>query len=238
MNSSDSVKLLRDKVLLQEQLLKAQQKELWAKMVDREATSEVESAKIFFFKFAKTFDPHDEKHPIKHFPEKDYIHKFIETWVGTRLLAVSKSRQMLGTWLCVTAYAWDSYRHDGRFTIFKSVDRKRAGLEKLSLLWRAKHIHDNLPSCVRPRITVKRKDQMLIYPDTNGAILAMSMEGDDSVSYTATGVLDDELAVQQYGEAGFTAVQPLLGETGRYTAISTPRGENFWWRLTHDHFDD
>ena len=39
-------------------------------------------------------------------------------------------------------------------------------------------------------------------------------------------------------EAGFTAVQPLLGETGRYTAISTPRGENFWWRLVEDHFDD
>jgi hypothetical protein len=198
---------------------------------------EIESAKIFFFKFARTFDPHDEQNPLKLLPDKDYIHKFIETWVRERLLAISKSRQMLGTWLCVTAYCWDTYRHDGRFTVFKSVDRKRAGLEKLSLLWRARHIHDNLPGGVRPRLEVKRKDQMLIYPDTNGAILAMSMEGDDSVSYTATGVLDDELGVQQYGEAGFTAVQPLLGETGRYTAISTPRGENFWWRLTHDHFD-
>ena len=199
---------------------------------------EIASLKAFAFQFARTFDPHDEQQAIKRIPEYDYIHRFLEVFIRKRLLAISKSRQMLGTWLCVSGYCWDTYRHDGRFTIFKSVDRKRAGLEKLSLLWRAKHIHDHLPQCVRPRLVVKKKDQMLIYPDTNGAILAMSMEGDDSVSYTATGVLDDELAVQQYGEAGFTAVQPLLGETGKYTAISTPRGENFWWRLTHDHFDE
>jgi hypothetical protein len=199
---------------------------------------EIESLTIFTLDFAKTLDPLDEAHPIKHFPDKDYIRELIAAFVRERLLAISKSRQMVGTWFCVNGYVWDSYRHDGRFTIFKSVDRKRAGLERLGLLWRAKHIHDNLPKGVRPRLTVKRKDQMLIYPDTNAAIVGMSMEGDDSVSYTATGVLDDELAIQQYGEAGYLAVQPLLGETGRYTAVSTPRGENFWWRLTHDKFDE
>ena len=198
---------------------------------------EIESLKIFTFNFAKTFDPLDEANPVKSFPDKAYVHILCERFVRERLLAVSKSRQMVGTWFCVDGYAWDSYRHDGRFTIFKSVDRKRAGLERLGLLWRAKHIHDHLPGSVRPRIDVKRKDQMLIYPDTNAAIVGMSMEGDDSVSYTATGVLDDELGVQQYGEAGFMAIQPLLGETGRYTAISTPRGENFWERLVNDKFD-
>jgi hypothetical protein len=211
---------------------------LWHKMLDK-ATSEVESAKIFMFKFAKTFDPLDEENPIKHFPDKAYIHDFIETWCRERFLAISKSRQMLGTWICVGLYCWDTYRHMGRFTIFKSVDKAHSGLgTKLALLWRAKHIHDHLPSCIKPQINRKLKDNILEYPDTNGHIQAMSMEGDASVSFTATGCMDDELSIQQYGEAGFTVIQPLLGETGRYTAIATPRGENFWYRLVEDRIDD
>lgn len=200
---------------------------------------EIASAEAFMFQFVKTFDPLDERQPIKLLPKKPHIRDWIRDWQRNRKTETVKSRQMQATWSGVGIYCWDTYRHQGRFTIFKSTDKAHSGLgTKLALLWRAKFIHDHLPSVIRPRINPKRRDHILEFPDTNGIIVAMSMEGDASVSFTATGCLDDELALQQYGEAGFTVVQPLLGETGRYTALTTPRGENFAYRLAYDKLDD
>ena len=217
-----------------------------------ETKSEEESAKIFMFKFMRTFDPHQEgqvagkivgrslEHlPSRAFPERDYIHDFIDAWLAELLLAISKSRQMLGTWTGVGLYCWDTYRHAGRVTIFKSIDKLHSGVgNELALLWRAQFIHDHLPKCVRPRMNIKRRDNVLQYPDTGSAIIAATMEGSFPRTFTANGCLDDETAVQQYAEAGYSAIKPLLGPNGRYTAISTPMGENFWERLVNDKFDE
>lgn len=197
-------------------------------------TSEEESLDIFMFRFVKTFDPHDEKCPIKYMPEKPHLRDFNKAFNRVRLLGIPKSRQIHATWWGVGAYCWDTYRHIGRHTLFKSIDKQHAGLGKLMLLWRAKFIHENLPECIRPRINIKRKDYALEYPDTMGHIQAMSMEEDASRSPTVTGVLDDELALQMYGEGGYTSVQPALGTTGRYVALSTYKGLTFFKRLMYD----
>ena len=201
-------------------------------------TPELKSLEIFMFNFMRTHDPHDPHQEGKLVEPKDYIRDFLRVWESERLLAVSKSRQMLVTWLCVGCYCWDTYRHSDRYTVFKSLDRDHAGLEEPNLLWRAKYIHDHLPQCIRPRMGVKRRALILEYPDTSGIIKGTSMEAADSRSWTPTGCLDDELAIQQHGEGGFTAVKAGLGVTGRYTAVSTPLGENFWYRLVMDKLDE
>lgn len=217
--------------------MEAKQRELWARMMAEE-TGELESLETFIFEFMRTKDPADPHPAGKRIERKPYIRDFLRVWLAERLLAVSKSRQMLVTWLCVGCYCWDTYRHIDRFTVFKSLDRLHAGLEEPNLLWRAQYIHDHLPRCVQPRMKVKKRALMLQYPDTNGTIIGCSMEAADSRSWTPTGCLDDELAIQQHGEGGFTAVKAGLGTTGRYTAVSTPLGENFWERLVHDKLDE
>ncbi|RLI85218.1 MAG: hypothetical protein DRP01_06655 [Archaeoglobales archaeon] len=199
---------------------------------------EEESLNIFMFEFAKTFDPLDEKRPVKHFPDKEYLRDLNHAFITERLLVVPKSRQMLCTWWAVTCFVWDSIRHRGRFTLFKSIDREHSGVGRLGLLWRAEFILKQLPDCVRPRYKAPTKRNLVLeFVENDAEIRAMSMEGEAPAGYTATGVLDDELARQQYGEAGFAAIMPLLGDTGRYVTLFTYMGLNFAYRLAHDKFD-
>jgi hypothetical protein len=200
----------------------------------------LESLNCFMFKFTKTFDPLDPERPIKPLPEKPHLRDFNKAWFLRRYLAIPKSRQIHATWWAVDTYVWDSIRNHGRFTIFKSVDKQHSGMgaNKLALLSRAIHIVDQLPKHIRPRVKPWKRDNILEFLDTGSSIHAMSMEGDAGVSYTATGCLDDELTIQQYGEAGFTVVLPLLGTVGKYTTLFTYRGLNFGWRLAFDKMDD
>ena len=189
-------------------------------------------------KFVYTFDPLDELNPIKLMPDKPHIRDLNRIFCRERLFALPKSRQMHATWWGVGAYCWDTYRHHGRFTLFKSIDKQHAGMGKLMLLWRAQFIHSQLPECIRPNIIPRKKDYVLEYPDTSGHIQAMSMEEDASRSPTVTGCLDDELGIQMYGEGGFTSVLPALGTKGRYVALSTYKGLNFFKRLVYDEEED
>jgi hypothetical protein len=202
-------------------------------------TSEVESAFIFVFNFAKTFDP-DALGGVhsRPFPRKAYIRDLIRIWIASRRIAVPKSRQMLGTWLFVTLELWDAYRHTGRVALFKSLDLMHAGLENnLCLLGRAKHIHDNLPRCVQPIMIEHRRYNWIELPLTESKLWAFSMEGKSSRQLTGTSCMDDELAIQENAEAGYSAVDPLLGERGRYTCLSTYMGEEFFWQLVMDRRD-
>ena len=231
--------LKRRKRQLRQKRLELVQNETWDRIIDA-ATDEEESLALFMFQFAKTFDPLDERSPTKLMPDKDYLRDLNRLWLSFRYLVVPKSRQMLCTWWAVACYCWDTYRHHGRFTLFKSTDRMHSGLGKLCLLWRARYIHQHLPDCIRARIKIRewRRDNILEYVTNEGHTQDIPMTGDFAKTFTGTGCLDDELAAQQYGESGFSAVMPLLGETGRYTGLSTYLGEEFFYRLVYDKLDE
>jgi len=198
-------------------------------------TSELESLNAFMFQFCKTLDPLDQAQPVKLMPDRAYLRDLNRIAIHERLIAVPKSRQIAATWWGTGFYSWDCIRHPERFTIFKSIDKQHSGLaNKLALLWRANFIIEQLPSCVRPGVKPWKRDNILEFKDNGSHIQAMSMEGEASRAFTATGVLDDELAVQQYGESGFAAILPTLGEIGRYIALFTYMGLNFAYRLAHD----
>jgi hypothetical protein len=210
-------------------------------MLDEERSSDLESLNCFMFEFMHTHDPHGpDGQTTRLMPRKDHLADLNRIWLARRYLAVPKSRQMQCTWWGVGVYTWDTIRHNGRFTLFKSIDKQHSGLAKLALLWRAKFIVEHLPKCVQPlvRIKVHKRDNILEFLSTDGEIRAMSMEGEAPAGYTGTGCLDDELARQKYGEAGFTAILPLLGITGRYTTLFTYMGLNFAFRLAHDKMGD
>jgi hypothetical protein len=238
MNSSKSTNdlpldLQQRLVRLERQKLQLAQRELWEWMLSEE-TSEIDSLNCFMFKFAKTFDPLDQTTPSRYFPEKAYLRDLNRIWTVERLLAVPKSRQIMGSWWGVTDYTWDAIRNPGRVTLFKSVDKRHSGLGKLCLLWRAQFLVEQLPICIRPKLKIYKRDLIIEFVKNGSIIQAMSMEARDPRTFTATGVLDDETAIQQYAEAGYASVLPLLGTIGRYTAVSTYMGLNFFYRLVFD----
>ena len=66
----------------------------------------------FLTNWAKTLDVHDEKNPIKCFPDKEYIKILVDIWLNNQLLLVLKSRQMMMSWLFTTLYLWDVIFHE------------------------------------------------------------------------------------------------------------------------------
>jgi hypothetical protein len=199
-----------------------------------EQTPEFDSLNCFMFKFARTFNPLDDFQDGSPIEAKSYLRDFNRCWLARRYLAIPKSRQIMGTWWGVIVYTWDAIKHPKRITLFKSIDKKHAGWGQLYLLWRAQYIVEHLPECIRPRIKPHKKDFVLEFPENGSTIEAVSMEARDPRTLTATGVLDDETAIQQYAEAGWASLQPLLGVIGRYTAISTYLGLNWFYRTVHD----
>lgn len=196
-----------------------------------------ESLNTFMFKFSKTVDPLDPVKPVKRFPQKAYLRDLNWVAVNERLIAVPKSRQIMLSWWGADYGLWKIIRFKNQFELFKSQDKQHSGLGKLCLLWRAQKIAEQLPPHLfdaRREMKVRKRDIVLEFPRTDGYIKAMSMEGTDVHGFTPTLVMDDELGLQQYGEAGLAGVLPSLGTVGQYIAFSTYYGCTFFKRLIDD----
>lgn len=197
-----------------------------------------------FLRLVKTYDPHNETTPIKSFPvDRPYIEPLVRLWEKEKLLIIAKSRQMILTWLFIALYDWDSIVNDNRYTFLKSEKLEHASNLKdpLSLLSRAVFIIEHLPidflwycwgvECEIPRAT----QNPAIWTLPNGSTLKpVSQDPKEVRAKTATGVFDDEMAFQPWADQGYRAVMPVIGRMGRYTAVSTPNGKNFFWRKWAD----
>lgn len=199
---------------------------------------------VFMTNFVYTMDPHAKGGKVvKLFPSYKYLRWLTQTWERERLLLVSKSRQMLISWLFVGLYVWDSMAHYGRFTFFQSKKEDDAGFTNtgatrfgLSLCSRAEWIWNHLPEAIKLQnpITTSKKPPLMTFSRTMSVIQGISQDSEAPRQYTATGFLGDELAFQERAERGVTAAIPTLDTQGRYTGVSSANGKNFFYLLLQD----
>lgn len=194
------------------------------------------SAKYFLFGLARTLDPHDPSNPIKPIPYEPQIIEYADWWVDEPLIFVEKSRQELVSWVNVALYTWEAIVVPYRFTFFQARKLKDAGVgpPDMALCWRTIFILKHIPESVRPQYHVRRKDHIVEFLDSGSTIMGVSADFDGFRLYTGSGVLGDELATQAKAEQGYTAAKSALGDSGRYTGLSTPNGKNFFYRKVHD----
>jgi hypothetical protein len=64
-------------------------------------------------------------------------------------------------------------------------------------------------------------------------MIAVPQGADVLRSRTASGIFADELGFQEKGREGFQASKPTIEGGGRYTTVSTPNGQNFFYELLH-----
>ena len=195
----------------------------------------------FITKFCYTLNPHAVSkglQGIDKFPDKLYLKHLVQQWFENRLLLVAKSRQMMVSWTFVACYLWESLAYPNKYTIFQSKKEEWSGFgSTLSLLSRAKFMYKHLPLIIQAKISLKsqkRMPPMLIF--SNGSIVqAVAMDTDVGRTYTATGVLADELASQENARESMISIMPILGSVGRYTGVSTPKGKlNHFFSLVAD----
>lgn len=228
--SQDLVELRLNKLKLKEQKIQLLQRQRWEEMLSAAKDGD-EQGSLFIWNhhFAKSKDPKCPDQPIRAFPNYPYLEEADRIWLDNRFTVWAKSRRLFFTWRFVGNYLWDAITHGARYTFFQSRELSDAGLAiEYALLWRAWFMWGELPRCVRPRCNVRKKDSLLYFPDTGSTIRAVSADFDAFRTYGATGILLDEVAMQQHPELAFAAARPAVEEFGRLTGVSTPNGENFF----------
>ena len=201
----------------------------------------------FLTNWAKTLDVHDEKNPIKCFPDKEYIKILVDIWLNNQLLLVLKSRQMMMSWLFTTLYLWDVIFHEARMIFFQSKKAEDAD----DILKRSKFVWDNLPKFLKkyykndefyelkcnPQHNGQHVSGKMVFPDINSEIRAIPEGGDVIRMHVASGILSDEMAFQPEAKDAFTASKPTISSKGRFTGVSTVEFGSFFLDLVSDQIE-
>lgn len=205
----------------------------------------VADPKYFILNWVQTLDTHDPDHPIKGFPDKEYVKILIDIWHNTNLLLVPKSRQMMISWLFVALYLWDTMFHEGRLTFFQSKKEDDAD----DLIKRAKFMWDYLPGFLKryrkgdELIELRANPQnrglatfcKITFPDINSEIRGIPQGGDVIRMHTASGILSDEMAFQPEASDAYTAAKPTIsGKHARFTGVSTAEDNTFFEEMVFD----
>lgn len=168
---------------------------------------------------------------FKRFPsreERPYLYELAEEWNSHDIMLVEKSRQMMATWLFVALFLHMTCFHRGRRIFFQSKKEEDAK----NLKRRASFIYLRLPRFLQVPHVVK--DTKIEFPTLESEIWAIPQGGEHVRSYTLSGLFSDEAALQDEIEDAYNAALPSLGNNGKLTLVSTPKGKNFFWRLAKD----
>lgn len=191
----------------------------------------------WLIKYCYTQDEHDEDNPYKLYPEYSYLKHVVRVWWYEKLLAIEKSRQLLGTWTIALLYLHDALFKIGRREFYQSKEFTAAN----NLLNRAKLTYNRLPKWMQRPKADMTEGRLLLYRDagdrgleSDSEIMAVTMDSEALRSYTASGILADESAFQERAEQAYAACRPTVTGGGRYTALSTVNGRNFFWWLVTD----
>lgn len=189
---------------------------------------------LFLTEQVQTEDPHDKHRQVKSFPEEPYLEHFVRIWHRERRLLVPKSRRMLISWACIAVHVWLLLFHDREYIFFAARKEGRDESQgSLELVKRAKFIINNLRS-YRPK--TKQQRGRIICHDTNSEIVAVA-EGENQMrQLTATAIFGDEMAFWEHARQTYTAAQPTIENSGRFTGVSTA-SPGFFADLVFDQVD-
>ena len=186
---------------------------------------------FFCENFVWTLDEHDLLNPIKQLPNKAYLKAITHIWTREQLVIIEKSRQMMISWLMAALHYWLAAYHSGQNVLVQSKKEDDSDL----ILRRMEFIHNHIPEDLRvPLVGGKKTYCNMEFDGTHSKILGVSQNPEASRSQTASAIFSDETAFQDKAEEAYRAVRPALGQTGKYTAVSTPNGKEFFWKLRSD----
>lgn len=185
-----------------------------------------------------THDEIDQAEPIKRFPvHLEYLRFLVLMWEKKRKLAIPKSRRLTVSWTFIALGLWDVIFHKGRSWAF--VSKKE--LDSLELVQRAKFIFDHIPpDVISPDLLPKpRRGEMqsspptLEFPDIYSKIMGFPSGANQMRQRGFSGLLFDEVAFWEEGEAAFASAEPTVKGGGRMVMVST-RNPGFFKKIVFD----
>lgn len=196
---------------------------------------EIERAKkdpyYFLTRLCYTIDEHDDNNNFKLIPKKEYIRDLTDLFVTEDLLLIEKSRQMMVSWVFAGLALWYTMLRPATRTFIMSKKEKDAD----ALLDRIKIIYERLPIKIKEEYPAEQFTYLNIkWPKTNSIIQGLAQGPDQIRQYTASLVIMDEAAFQEKAEKTWQAIKPALVGGGKFVAISTPNGKEWFYRCRWD----
>jgi len=141
------------------------------------------------------------------------------------------------TWLMVALHLWLFLYHKGQLIFFQS----KKEIDSNELVNRAKFIYEHLPNEIRQIHSVKMSYLKIKAgkgtPNEYSRIIGIPQGKDVLRQYTASAIFSDETAFQDMAEESYMAAKPTIDGGGRYTAVSSANGGNFFYRLLKGELD-
>ena len=148
-----------------------------------------------------------------------------------RLIVLLKARQIGMSWSLGAAYPlWLCMFQPNKKALLFSRGEDEAG----ELIAKIRFVHARLPEWMRVPIT-KNNALEIEFASMESGIQAFSSAKHSGTSYSASLVMSDEYAKQEYAEAQFAAIRPTIDMGGQFLAVSTANGPGtFHARLWHE----
>jgi hypothetical protein len=177
----------------------------------------------YFMKYAVwTKDGNNPEQPCRRFPYHiEYHRRIIDLWYDNRLFAIIKSRQMQITWSMLGLHLWYALTGPDR----EIYMRRQTYDDALKLLEDTKYIYDHIPESVWPKELLPEiytKEGLIMFPEINSQIIAVSSGRDKMRGRTPSAVLLDEFAFQEDAALVYATIKPSIQGGGRISMISTP----------------
>jgi len=163
------------------------------------------------------FFTHDEKEqggadgeitPMR-FPDKEYLRYAVYCMFKHQLLLISKSRQLMFSWLRIAIYTWE-----GLFLKYRKCGiRSKNEDDADKLIARAAFIHDNLPAWMRDPLAKKIMCKLSL-PRMSNIILGLPSGSDMFRSNSCSDAADDEFQEDPTPKKTIDATLPVIKGRG------------------------
>jgi len=189
-----------------------------------------ESPEYFVFNLCKTSDPHDTKHPIKKFPDKEYLHTVLKIVHAEPKVIIPKSRQMMISWLLCAYCLWRALFLKAQLIFIQTLKEGEAD----KLVKRCLEMYRRLPSWMKAVYPKKSAYCRLEIPKTNSVIQGIPQGADIIRGNVSSFLFFDEAAFQPEFALAYQAAMPAVEGGGKVAIVSTPNHKNFFEALVND----
>ena len=172
---------------------------------------------------AFTKDGNDMKSPCKPFPfQLEYHQDLCDAWAQSNLFITQKSRQMQVTWHMLGLHLWLALTGTDREIYL----RRQTFDDALKLLEDTQYIYDHIPTEIWPKEALPKiysREGVIMFPDLNNTIYAVSSGRDKMRGRTPTAALLDEFAFQDDAEFVYQTLKPSFSGGSKISIVSTPK---------------
>lgn len=139
---------------------------------------------------------------VERVPSLEYLRLMANDWFENSLYLLSKSRQLMATWLMIILHLWKCMFEENFFVVCQTKKEDDADTE---MIQRARFVWTHLPGWLKKRCPAKYSYCKEEFKKTNSKMVGIPQGADQIRSHNPNCLLSDEFAFQQQAEEAYTA---------------------------------